>query len=127
MSDDQENAAPPIDPVANVCNAAHDAMAALIDRSARGSIPKRRRQRNSDTEKVESLYSSFDGLEVVLSLAEDVKQYLVSLTKNSNYSISPGSIGPATDALDFMSSAEKKCLSDMRAKSNSTAAKSQAA
>ena len=93
MSDDQENAAPPIDPVANVRNATRDAMAALIDGSARGSIPKRRRQRNSDAEKVESLYSSFDGLEVVLSLAEDVKQYLVSLTKNSNYSISPGSIG----------------------------------
>ena len=54
MSAIQENVTFPFNPVANVCNAARDTMATLIDGSARELKPKRCRQHNSDAEKFEN-------------------------------------------------------------------------
>ena len=70
-STDQENV-PPTDPVANVRNAAVEAMAMHIDGSAKASKNGTRRERLSNAEKIEDVFSSIDDLDAILSLVDDV-------------------------------------------------------
>ena len=58
--------------VANVCNAAQKAMAIHIEESANETKSGSHRDRFSDAEKIENVFSSVDGVEAIFSLVDDV-------------------------------------------------------
>ena len=62
----------PDNPVANVRNAARKAMAIHIDGSANETKSGSHRDRFSDAEKIENVFSSIDGVEAIFSLVDDV-------------------------------------------------------
>ena len=74
---DQENVSP-VDPVVNVRNDARKAMAMHIDGSTKESKKRARRDRLSDAEKIESVFTSSDCIEALVSLVDDVRFFLES-------------------------------------------------
>ena len=121
MSANQENVPPASDPVANVRNAARDALASHIDGSILKSQKRRSRDQKSDAEKIESLFGYMDSLGVLLSLVSDVKQYL-SLVDGSS-----SSFELAFEALDYVTLSGKDLVARMRSTVNYTKSKSMAA
>ena len=118
----KENVTPSSDPVANVRNAARDALASHIDGSAKASKIKRCRDQLSDAEKIESLFVSLDSIDVLLSLALEVKVFIQSVSVNGG-----SSLDLAVDVLDFVASSGKDLLSRIRKTTNNTKSKSKAA
>ena len=85
----QENAAPSADPLANVRSTAREALAAHIDRSAKGSGKRSRGPKSSDAEKVESLLCFLDGAEISFALVDDAKRYLSFISNVGNSKRTP--------------------------------------
>ena len=104
---DQENVSP-VDPVVNVRNDARKAMAMHIDGSTKESKKRARRDRLSDAEKIESVFTSSDCIESLVSLIDDVRFFLESGHASTSIAI---------EALKYISSAGKVQLNQIR-KSN---------
>ena len=121
---DKENAAPPDNPVADVLRTARNAMAAHVDGSARSSGKRSRGPRSSDAQKVESVFACIDRIESLFGLTEDLRLFLDAM---SNSNASHGSLRPAINALEFISSAGKDQIVRLRSATNNTSAKKQAA
>ena len=121
---DQENSSPPDDPASDVLRAARGAMAAHIDGSAKSLGKRSRGSQSGDAQKVESVFTCIDHIEVLFGLAGDLRQFLDALSKSK---ASHGSLRPAIDALEFMSSAGKARIVRLRSVTNNTSAKKQAA
>ena len=121
-SPDKENAAPPDNPVADVLRTVRNAMAAHVDGSARSSGKRSRGPRSSDAQKVESVFACIDRIESLFGLTEDLRLFLDAM---SNSNASHGSLRPAINALEFISSAGKDQIVRLRSATNNTSAKKQ--
>ena len=78
----QENVFPSVS-LENVRNAACNAMAEHIDGTAKESRKRDRRERFSDAEKVELVFSSIDRAKAALLLVDEVVLYLSSASNSS--------------------------------------------
>ena len=79
----QENVSPSVSPE-NVRKAACNAMAEHIDGTAKESRKRDRRERFSDAEKVELVFSSIDRAKVALLLVDEVVLYVSSASTSGN-------------------------------------------
>ena len=96
---DQENVSPSVS-LENVRKAACNAMAEHIDGTAKESRKRDRRERFSDAEKVELVFSSIDRAKAALLLVDEVVLYLSSASNSGN--------ALAVEALKLASSAGRK-------------------
>ena len=115
---DQENVSPSI-VLANIHSSARNAMAAQIDGTAKASKRKgAHRERLSDAEKIERVFSLVDCMETNLSLIDDVVLFLSS---------DPNSREFAIEAIKFVSSMGRRQLGQIRCVMDNTKSKSMAA
>lgn len=118
----EENVDPFADVVDKVGSAARGALAAHVDGSSKDLNKRNRGPRMSDAAKIESLNASADGVEALFALVDNVRQCLSSVANGGNASLSL-----PIDTLQFIASAGRQQLSDIRAAMNNTSAKRQAA
>ena len=124
---DQENVSPsanqenisPSAILANVRDTARIAIGNQIDGTAKNIRKGSRRERFSDAEKVERVYSLADGITASLDLVDDVVLYLSSAPNSGN--------SLAIEALKLASSAGKKQLGQVRCTIENTRSKPMAA
>mmetsp|Transcript_5918 Transcript_5918/g.14827 ORF Transcript_5918/g.14827 Transcript_5918/m.14827 type:complete len:216 (+) Transcript_5918:1745-2392(+) len=127
MDTHKENGELVQDPPVNVRSAAIAAMAVQINGSANSPKKRSSGSRRSDGEEIESLYRLIDNAEALFSLAADVGRYLSSIAHNNDtVRQHPAPTGLSIDVLEFVSSAGRDQLKEMRAEINSTKAKSRA-
>ena len=119
----QENVAPSADPLANVRSTAREALAAHIDRSAKGSGKRSRGPKSSDAEKVESLLCFLDGAEIAFALVDDAKRYLSSISSVGNSNGPSASVDIAIEALNLALAAGRRQLKGTRLAVDNTRAK----
>ena len=114
----QENVSPSVS-LENVRKAACNAMAEHIDGTAKESRKRDRRERFSDAEKVELVFSSIDRAKAALLLVDKVVLYLSSASNSGN--------ALAVDALKLASSAGRKQFEQIRWAMSNTKSKPLAA
>jgi hypothetical protein len=123
----QENVAPSADPLANVRSTAREALAAHIDRSAKGSGKRSRGPKSSDAEKVESLLCFLDGAEIAFTLVDNAKRYLSSISNVGNSNGLLASVDITIEALNLALAAGRRQLKGARLAVDNTSAKQSAA
>ena len=106
---------------ANVLRNARGARAPHIDGTAKLSNKHLRGPRSTDAQKLESMFTTIDRIDAIFSLAEDLRQYLLSVCSKSDSSQS--SLQPAINALAFMGSESKVQMVRLRSVTNNTSAK----
>ena len=115
---DQENVSPSVS-LENVRKAACNAMAEHIDGTAKESRKRDRRERFSDAEKVELVFSSIDRAKAALLLVDKVVLFLSSASNSGN--------ALAVEALKLAPSAGRKQFEQIRWAMSNTKSKPLAA
>ena len=121
---DLEDRRPLANLAVNVLQNARGARAPHIDGTAKLSNKRLRGPRSTDAQKLESMFITIDRIDAIFSLAEDLRQYLLSTCSNLNCSRS--SLQLAIDALAFMGSESKVQMVRLRSVTNNTSAKKEA-
>ena len=106
---------------ANVLRNARGARAPHIDGTAKLSNKHLRGPRSTDAQKLESMFTTIDRIDATFSLAEDLRQYLLSVCSKSDSSQS--SLQPEINALAFMGSESKVQMVRLCSLTNNTSAK----
>ena len=119
---DLEDRRPLANLVVNVLQNARGARAPHIDGTAKLSNKRLRGPRSTDAQKLESMFITIDRIDAIFSLAEDLRQYLLSTCSN-NLNCSRSSLQLAIDALAFMGSESKVQMVRLRSVTNNTSAK----